>query len=556
MPQLGGPVGVNGYTGLTQQVRLILESTSGEQLLLPATAGAATMSLTTQPDVAFTTTTGCQLHFYIIGNPTAGTIVIVGTNAAGGAQTSQTYHIDPAPQNAQGYSEFTTTEVWQAVTAASITLTTLTPCQIMVFGSPAGKYLLPMTADAEEKIAKHSPPDKRGILFKNLRVTQLTKSVSLDKFDADLYPDSLWALYMLITNNPTVTTVPATPTTLLAVTLKAATMTLTTAPVKPGEFLIFAITGNTAAGTIVLSGTDQYGNVAIETLIASSAATQTLYSSKRYSALTAPGANQFTTTGLTGSSIAVTGVYAWTYTGIYDGLTNLGLSSASLEIWDGVIPVKLPYTILTDGTFDWQKEKEVLFTGKGEAQDYLILGDPNPTTYPAGTNNFATLAQPTSLPMVSWPGSYYIDALPGTPGTTADGSLTAFKLHLSTGQKFYYVGDGMQRPSDVTRTAEPDWTLDATLIFQSYQYYLNYFKPNQKIALQAAFQGALLGSIGSTTYYENWTWTLPGKINTWKPDMSKNPVEVVANIMSEYDFGLGYAYKLAITCQVPPTYTS
>ena len=556
MPVLSGPTPVTGFSGLTQQVRLILESTPGEQLLMPLTTGASTMSLTTQPNAAFTTSTGCHLHFYVVGNPTAGSIVITGTNAAGGAQTSATYHVPIAPQNGQGYTEFTTTEVWQTVTASNIVLTTLTPCQVMVFGSPAGKYLVPMTADAEEKIVKYSPPDKRGILFKNIRVTALTNGAMLSKFDAALYPDSLWALYMLVTNNPTVTTVPASPTSLLASTAVATTMTLTTAPVKPGEFLIFTITGNTASGTIVLSGTDQYGNAASETITCSSAASQTVYSTKRYSALTSPGTNQFTTTGLTGSSIAVTGVYAWTYTGTYDGLTNLNLSSASVEIFDGVFPVKLPYTIFTDGTFDWQKEKETLLSCKGEAQDYLILGDASPSTYPAGTNNFATLSQPASLPMASWPGYFYLDALPGTPGTTADGSLLTFKLQLMTGQKPFYVGDGMQRWSNVTRTTEPDWQLDVSMVLQNYKNTLNFFKPNAKLVYQATFEGSLLGSIGSSTYYENWQFTLPGRIDTWHVDPAKNPVEAVAKILPEYDFTLGYGYRLAVTAQIPPTYTS
>jgi hypothetical protein len=129
-------------------------------------------------------------------------------------------------------------------------------------------------------------------------------------------------------------------------------------------------------------------------------------------------------------------------------------------------------------------------------------------------------------------------------------------LQLSTGQKPFYIADAMQRWSDVTRTTEPDYALDVTLVFQNYQLYLNLFKVNQKVAIQAVFQGSLLGSIGTTTYYESWTWNLPGKIDTWKVDMSKNPVEVTAKIMSEYDFGLGYAYQLAIIAQVPPTYLS
>lgn len=353
------PPVVQGYTSLTQQVRLCLENNgSGEQLLMPLTTGASTMSLTTQPNT-LSATTGMHLHFYIIGNTTAGNIVIVGTNAAGGAQTSITYHVPIAPQNGAGYSEFTTKEAWATVTASSITLTTLTPCQIIVFGSWAGKYLLPITIDQEEKITHHAPSDKRGILFKNLRVVQLTKATDVSKLDCDLYPDSLWAYYMAIGPTSTVTTVPSSPTSLLASTSIASPMTLTTSPVSPGEFLIFSITSNTASGTIVVGGTDQYGNLyaSSETITFTSAATQTVYSSRRYSVVNTGGSNKFTTTGGTSSSIAVTGVYAWNYSWTWDGINNLTPYSSTIEVYNGVNGIVLPGTILTDASWSYEKEK-------------------------------------------------------------------------------------------------------------------------------------------------------------------------------------------------------
>src|SRR6266581_221604 len=503
------PPAAVAYTSLTQRVQLCLEPTSissppapGEQLLMPLTAGAGTMSLTTQPNT-LSPTTGMHLHFFVIGNTGAGTIGIVGTNATGGAQTSITDHVPAAPQSAQGYNEFTTKEAWGTVTAASITLTTLTPCQIIVYGSFAGKILIPATVESEEKIPKHSPPDKRGVLWKNLRVSQLTKGVSIDKFDADLYPDSLYLPYNLIGAVPVVTTQPAAPVSLLAATTKA--------PV---------------------------------------------YSTKRYSSLTSPGANQFTTTGLSAAgTIAVTAVFAWTYTWTYDGINNIYPYTNSLEIYNGVFGYMLPGTIISDGTFDWQKEKEILFTGKGEAQDFCIVGDPTATL--GGSNPFATLAQPSQIPLVSWPATWYIDAGSGTPFTTQDGSMETFKLAIMTGRKWKFSGDGMQRASYVTWETQPDFTADATILLPNYQNYVNYFKPNLPMIFGAQFQGNLLGSNGSTVYYENIQWTLPVKIESFKADHSKNPTEGVLKLMAEYSTSyLGYAYKCAWTCQVPPTYTS
>lgn len=555
---------VQGFTGLTQQARLVLEANSsqanpGEQLLLPTASAAATMSLTTQPS-SLAPTTGMHLHFYIQGNTASGTIVITGTKVGGGAQTSQTYHVAAAPQNNQGYTEFTTSEVWATVGSGGIAITTIANGTITVYGSIAAKYLIPIDLESEEKFAKFSPQDKRGILFKNFRVVQLTKSVEIGSIKQSLYggiSSLLWP-YLLIGAAPVITTAPATPTVKLAATTKASTMTLTTAPASPGELLIFTITSNSggAAGTIALVGTDTVGNAVSETITVPANYSGPLYSQHRYSALTSPGANEFATTGMaSGATVAVGGVFAYVYTWTYDGLTNPNPYSGCWEFFDGMMGVKLPYFILQSGDFDWQKEKEIAFSGKGEAQDFLIVGDPNPSTYPSGTNPFAVLAQPTDNPMVSWPGTFYLDTLPGTPFTTQTGEFLTMKFGFSNGQKFFYSGDGAQRPQAVTRSEYPDFTFEATTVLQSYAEYVNYFKPNQKLAAGVQFTGAWLGTTsGNAQVYEAWQWTLPVKIDSYKRDVTKNPVEVAVKQMSEYDFvSLGYAFKLAVTAAVAPT---
>lgn len=547
---------VQGYTDQSQQTRICIETatTPGEQLLLQLSNGASTMSLTTQPNT-ISPTTGMHLHVFVFGNATAGTVVITGTDPSGNPLTSITYHVPIAPQNAQGYREFTTKEAFQTVTASSIVLTSLTPCQLMIFGSFAGKILLPLSLDKEEKIPKHSPDDHRGILFKNLRVTALTKSVDVSKFDSDLYPDSLWAYYMSIGIPGAPTTVPASPVVLLASTSIASPMTLTTPPTAPGMFLIFAITANTASGTIVVGGTDQYGvaYTSNETITFTSAATQTVYSQRRYSIVNNGGANKFTTTGGTSSSIAVTGVYAWTYPFTFDGITNLPPYSACVEAFDGVEGIVLPGYIVTDADFEWEKEKEIKLATKGMAQDFCIVGDPTSTT--VGTNPFSTIAQPTSVPYVSWPASFYIDAGTGTPGTTQDGTMLKYKLALMTGRKWNPAGDGQQRPAYVTWDSAPDWSVDAEIIYTNYQLYVNYFKPNLSLILYTFFQGNWLGMISSTNYFEGVAITLPAKVDSFKVDQTKSPVGGTLKLMSQYDFSnLGYAYKVAVTAQVPPTY--
>jgi hypothetical protein len=551
--------GVQGYTSQTQQTRLCLETstTPGEQLLMPEATGAATMSLTTQPNT-ISATTGMHLHVFIIGNPTDGSVVITGTDIASGALVSITYNVLAAPQNAQGYREFTTKEAFRTVSAGGIALTTLTPCRVIVFGSFAAKHLLPIVTEKKETFEKHSSEDKRGILWKHFRVTQSMKKVEVGKLDSNLYPGSLWAFYMAIGKVPVTTTVPSSPSSFLAATTRAATMTLTTglSTVAPGMFLIFTIANsNVATGTIVLSGLDNYG-VAVSETIAVPATDGVVYSTRRYSALTSPGTNQFATTGLTtGATIAVTGVFAWKRTWTYDGVTNVTPYSGALEVFDGVEGVVLPGTILTDFGLEWEKEKPIMLTSKGEAQDYLIVGDPASTT--VGTNPFATLAQPTDMPMVSWPASHYIDLATGTPGTTQDGSLLSYKFNIATGRKWNPAGDGFQRPSFVLVDDAPEWTLDAEIIYQNYQLYVKHFKPNVALILHTAFQGNWLGSISSTTYWESVEITLPAKIDEFEIDQSSNPVKGKLKLMSEYSLGiLNFAYKIAVTSQTPPTYES
>jgi hypothetical protein len=262
------------------------------------------------------------------------------------------------------------------------------------------------------------------------------------------------------------------------------------------------------------------------------------------------------TTGGTSSSIAVGGVFAYVYTWTMDGINNVTPYSASIQAYDGVQGVVLPGTILTDLTLDWAKEKEIVLQSKGMAQDYLIVGDPTSTS--VGTNPFATLTQPTSLPYVSWPASFYIDGgAAGVPFTTQDGSLLTSKFGIMTGRKWNYAGDGQQRPAYVTWDSEPDWTLDAELIYQNYQNYVNYFKPNTSLILSTTFQGNWLGNVSSTNYYEQVQITLPAKIDTFKPDPTKNPVQANMKLIAQYDSAnLGYAYKVAVTAQIAPTYTA
>ncbi len=130
-------------------------------------------------------------------------------------------------------------------------------------------------------------------------------------------------------------------------------------------------------------------------------------------------------------------------------------------------------------------------------------------------------------------------------------------MALSTAQKGYHTGDGAQRWSRATRdTGKPpslDW--DATVDFQNHLQYQN-FKKNQALVFGAQFFGSFLGSLSAVNYYEYWQFTLPSRYVAYDVDPSKDKVEAAIKGECYYSDTLGYAYKLVVRAQVPPTYTA
>ena len=420
---------------------------------------------------------------------------------------------------------------------------------------------MPVDIGAEDKLPLFSPADKRGLGVKNVRLVQLDKTVPIDKFDSALYPSAdLFAGYTMVSNNPTITTVPASATVLLASTAFSGTpLSLSSQPKYPAQRLILVVTGcgSQAAGTITLTGLDNYGNVATEVIStpANAAANQTYYSANRYSAINASAVvASAALSGGTGS-VAINGAYAWNYVFTCDGV-NLGLNSMALEWYTGADGIVIPYFIVQDGSFDWQKDKEMKLTGKGEAQDFLTVGLILANFINSGGNPFATLTQPIDLPIVSWPGKFWIDPLEGgTPGTTSYGDMLTFKLNIKTGQKLYHTGDGLQTSSRLTHDPiEVDF--DATIDFQNELEY-NQFLQVGKRAVVAQFIGDWIGQTGANVpIYEYMQFTLPAKYETYKRDTSKDKVEADLKGLVEYSFTLGYLYTLTIQSVLAPTYTS
>lgn len=539
---------------ILSRIGLALEPSgaSGKQLLLAQTAIAATLSLTTQPSGG----QGQHIQVLIIGNTATGTVTITGKDINGNNINETSYTFPTAPSTNLGYQSWTSKQAFGSVNASGVTSTGLTNAAIIIFGCYAGKYLVPVDMSAEDKLPLYSPADKRGIGVKNIRLVQLDKTVTIDKFDSTLYPFAdLWFGYAFVDASPTIATVPSTPTVLMTATaFSSAPFSLSTQPKFPAQRLLLTVAGNSVAGTITITGQDQNGNNATETITvpAGSGGNKIYYSSNRYSAV---NNNGITVTGLTSAAtLTVGGAFAFNYTFTCDGI-NLGLASLALEWYTGADGIVIPYAIMEDGSIDWQKDKEMKLTAKGEAQDFLPVGNILANSINANGNPFAALTQPVDLPVVSWPGLFWIDTLDsGTPGTTVYNDMLSLKFNLKTGQKPYHTGDGSQIWSRITHDPiEADF--DMTIDFQNELEY-NAFLTATKRAIVAQFLGDWIGQTGtSTPIYEFWQLTLPAKYETYKRDNSKDKVEAAIKGLVEYDFSLGYYYQLVIQTTQPPNYT-
>jgi len=375
---------------------IVLESLTTPGLVtLFSGAVAGTLSLTTQPSGS----TGMHLLVTVQGNTATGTVAIAGTVLSGSSpETTPTIPIPPAGQNSLVTAfEYVTTNVYSAVNSSGVTCTGLTNGVITIYGIQAAKFLVPSIADIEKDYKYHTPKEARGLLDAETSMQQTLIEAKIGKIEQSLYPeDSLFLGYMGVSQSPGVATIPASPTSLKTTTaVSSFPVSLTAQPTTPGMKLIFVVTGSSAVGTITISGTNQFGMAASETVTANgngSNGNGTYYSANVYSAVATNGLGA---TGLTSGSIATTGVFGWQYTFTPD---LLALYSAALEWYTGTDSHAIPWGFLTDIEIDFGVDKEVKVSYKGNCQDKLPIGDR--TTNPMSTSRVVALGQPTDLPMI------------------------------------------------------------------------------------------------------------------------------------------------------------
>lgn len=492
-------------TAAKGQINICLEqlNNQGLQPLLTNAAAAASLSLTNQPVTS--TLQGARLVVWVLNAPTSGsvpTITVAGLDINGNAITEGPINIpfaNPAAQSAVvGKWEYVTTHAFASVNANGITTTNLngTGATITVQCAQAGKYLVPGVLKAKKKLDKFSPQEHRNLLDRHTRRVQTKNVCTLDELSQVVYPEnSLWAAYMLTGSVPTVTTLPASPTSLKASTpVSGSPLSLSTQPTAPGMFLIFSFTGTAVAGTVAISGTNQYGQAASETVTIPANNSGSYYSSNCYSAVAASG---LTITGLTAGSITVTGVYGWQYV----FLPGDTVYSASIEAFTGVDSFVLPWCMFDSADFEFGMDKEAKLTAKGIMQDRLVIGDR--TTAYLNVSRITALGQPGDLPIVGWQSLVYIDTTSGAAPTTAYGDLLECKMNFKSPQKPNWTATNSQNYNRVNRGQRETMfsgKIDLTNVLQWEQWRLNVL---QYITFQ------LLGQPIGGGNNKMWQWTFP-----------------------------------------------
>lgn len=529
------PTSAKGVCGI------MIEGTSGEVSLLPATAIIATIT----GFVAPTGSTGMRLHVIITNWTTSGTFTITGTGTPGNSEGPINV---PAPTAQQLQSpqianfEYVSVNSYTAIT--NITTTGLTSGVMVVKGVQGAKFNIPVTAfKSNHKIALYSPNEFSGFMARDKKLIQAHNEATLDTFDSDWYGDlSLYWPYMLMGTPGAWTTLPAAPLSVVASATIIASMTIANQPTPPGMKLIIAASTFTGNPSITITGTS-YGVAMSETVTITG--NGTFYSANVYSALTTIGG---TTNGTT---LVITGVFGWKGTFNSEGTRQ----TAAVEHFDGSASWTHPFSAATDGDFEISTKGEGKLTIKGIAQDKLPLGDR--TTNPLQVSRVASIGAPLAdLPAAGWQTQVYIDAITGTAGTTVftDPDET-IKVVLKTPVEAHWTFNNQQ---EFTRAyaIKPECTAEVTYdILNLLQF--EQMRQNLKQYLNVALIGEYLGTTGGSAVYKGWTWTLPVRYEDYaqEGDPSKGNVFAKPKLRCEYDSGIGAAYQLVVVTRNPPTYT-
>lgn len=296
------------------------------------------------------------------------------------------------------------------------------------------------------------------------------------KLPSLIYCDDLaWYGRMSFAGTPTVTTLPATPTVLLAATAIAATMNLTTQPNAAADGAaakILAVTLSNAANTltsvtVTINGTDVNGNVITpaETLLFSNGVgttsytmttttpfSSTLWTKNYYKTVTSITTNAQPVS----DTVAVGGINAFQWSFLPDMATS-SLYSATMEYYDGTASWQVPGCVLEKLGVNMQIGKsmtaDMTFAAQQKSQ-MPLSSNPITAASPAGTFGAMTnLPDNVMAAMTAYKTSLYSGVFGTDPSTATvvNARLVDFKFDLETGAKVGKAADGTPFGSFVGR---------------------------------------------------------------------------------------------------------
>lgn len=572
---MGSPI--LGWLG----VALESSSNPGMQLLMPDTAVSAfPASLATQPNGVSGQSgySGMRLLIVVKGNTATGTITATGKDFSQAqnslAETTNTIPVAGTPANNTGTYYYLTSAVYSAINSSGVTVSGLTNGVVRIYGIQAASKLLPAMVDIEEKLPPFSPEEQRGLTSRDTNIIQLIKEVTIGKIEQPFYPDTgLFFPFLGMGASPNAVTMPGTPTVIKASTaVSSFPITSYTAQpntIGPGSLIQLVVTGSSVNGTVTVRGTKAYTNEVISEVVqcglpGSTNGNGTWYTQQVFASLdTATG---MTATGLTSGSVAVNGIIGtqWTWLGADSGTgASSKLLTAALEWYTGTDAIAASFAFFEEIGLEGSTEKEMKWSAKGRAQDMISIGDRTVTPMTAntaavtiGTNigGFSTLWQPLDITVAGWQTAVWIDALSGTPGTTAYNVVLDWKIAFKVPQKPSYPATNRQTYTKVYRQRR-ETEIDLTILFDDVVQYEN-FRQNfvkQLVNIQF-FSNAYMGVYNSTPTFKNWSFIFACKIIEAKRDTSKEKVEGKFKLKTEYTPTLGYEYKLVVQNQIPPSY--
>lgn len=571
-------------TAILGRLGVALESLTnpGEVPLLGLTAvSSLPTSLTTQPNAVSgqSTYSGMRLLIVVIGNTATGTISVAGKDFSQAqnavSESTPTIPVAGTAANPTGTYEYATTQVFSTVNASGVTVSGLTGGSVKIYGIQAASKLEPAMVEVEEKFPNHSPQEQRGLTSRDTAIQQLIKQVDIGKIEQVFMPDTcLWLPFVTTGSNPQVTTLPASPTVIKASTaVTSFPITSYTAQPNvngPDSLIQLVVTGSSAVGTVTVRGTNRYGQTISEVVQCgvpgAANGNGTFYTNQAFSTLdTTTG---MTATGLTSGSVAVNAIVGsqWMWIAADSGTgASSTLYTACFEWFDGTDAVAIPFAFLTETSLEGGTEKEMKWTGKGMAQDIVALG--NRTTTPlvassasipisTSTGAFSNLWQPFDIGMPGWTASAFIDAISGTPATTAYNSVLEWKITFKTPFKPSYPAVGWNRYQKIYRQ-QRETDIELTVAFDDLVQYETFRQGFVKQLVTLQFTSNVYMGTAPGAIFKNWQYVFAAKIVEAKRDASKmEKVEAKFKLKTEYTPSLGYEYKLTVQNQQPPVYNA